>query len=795
MATADYASANALRGTDWFVWVEIAGISTGYGTVALASAYFSGRAAASQPSSVKKLLRGTPHVADQVVHLLEGRTEMSDLSFTVINDASEVDTLLATNRTSNWLFLKTTITASSSSIVYDDPDSVDGNWASEGDIYLGNETIHYTTLDTGTNTFSGLTRGYYSSTAEAHTGGDSGGSGELMTTYPTHLIGRRATVYLNYYNSVGAQLPDTDKLALPFGGYIDDWTWEDGLEAMTFRCGNGLSDLHGSVLSGKFGEWTLLMGIEVDGTPFFTLSTTLNFGGRTGYSQWREKNTLLLHQTNSDVRTAPASDEYFYVRVDDEFMLLRANRYTVSSGVLYYYAIKGRGLFGSTKARHEQGAVAREVLPLVGTDANGSMEASKSKFSAGDNICEVLLQFMLSKAGDGANHATYDVLPEGWGLGIPAARVDVTGIQALFTADEEAWAAGLAFRALLDEPITDLYEWAVKNIFAPFGLYPYVKLGDQITIGAVRPYTPLVSGTIAINVDEILELPGVQGGLAETVGLAIMRADWNPLTEKFESETNIVISSAWVGSRKNAGRYRTLEYESIGMRTFAGSTFPIGAGYDSLSEAQLTEIGRSRFFDRYGRPEPTYTVKTHITLHSTVEIGDFVTVTLANAPNAESTSRGISSEKYQVTAKQIVLDGEAHCVLTMQKPTQRRYRLWAPAANVTSWTDGTMTAAVTAAAYAVSGNDTDAFAVNDVVRIYDPNRTSRSATTIVTAVTSTTIVVDKNAAALGVTPASGWQILPADYTEAVAAQTSKYSWGVTGSASLTLGTERPQEYA
>ena len=150
--------------------------------------------------------------------------------------------------------------------------------------------------------------------------------------------------------------------------------------------------------------------------------------------------------------------------------------------------------------------------------------------------------------------------------------------------------------------------------------------------------------------------------------------------------------------------------------------------------------------------------------------------------------------------KKMVREGEAHCVLIVRKPTQRRYRLWAPALNVTAFANDTPSAGksrltVTQAAYAVTGDDMDAFAVNDVVRVYHTNRTSRSATAIVEAKTATTIDLDKNAAALGVTPASGWQILPADFTEAVAAQTGKYAWGVTGSGSLTLGSGRPQEYA
>ena len=84
---------------------------------------------------------------------------------------------------------------------------------------------------------------------------------------------------------------------------------------------------------------------------------------------------------------------------------------TVKTNQAAYVLKASRGQFGTRAGAHDAGAEVQEVRVLEG------------------NLATLFLQLALSVDGDGTNHATYDVLPPGWGAGLDEDAIDVDTLE------------------------------------------------------------------------------------------------------------------------------------------------------------------------------------------------------------------------------------------------------------------------------------------------------------------------------------------------------------------------------
>ena len=792
--TAAYDTQNAAAGNAPFFWVEIEGVRDAFGTRALAASYFSGRAATAIKDQCLAYMAQVPDVADQVVDPLNGRSSIGAIGFQLVDVAGAVATLLATNRTSDWLFLKTDLTLGGTTISYHAPAGyADTNFpAVDGIVYINGETFKYAAKDAGLKQFTGCTRAMYGSKAQTHIGRTNQYVGDVISLYPRFIKKRRVDLYMNFVDQNGNTLVDTDKKALPVGGSVLDWSWDKGLESVRFTCGNvqmltKRPAMHGGVSDGKlvsaFRRWRSRLGIH-NGRD-----KVLDSSGhpRVDY-RWNPQapgnNELILQVIDDDF---PADGDWVYLMMDEEIMLVQIDRSTLAGNNAKAKIPAGaRSLWGSLQQEHEPGATVQEVHPVIKKSASGPHESSQSAFTVGDHRLEIYLQFLLSKKGDGANHATYDVLPERFGgLGVDPALVDVTGLEALFKNSSNASLANYHYRTVLTEPIKDFREWAAEQLLKPLLAFPYVKMENVLSVVAIRAFRPGDTAVATFDHTNAVAKPVPNSGVSNLVKAIVRRCDWLPAQKKFKTVIVDVVEGVGSEAFTLYADGKVHEVDDRGGHTGV-IVFP-------------TNLTDARWFrDRYGKPTPDLVVECSLDQHVR-EIGDFVTVNFPSTPNAESATRGINSVVYQVLSKRIDLRaGRVTFILNRPpQPDPGGYltRYWSPACAVTGWTDATKLLAVSAAAYAATGNDTDYFTVGWKVRVYRGDRTSRSAQAEVMAKAAGTVTLDKDAAALGFTPANGDVLLADDYTGQVAAQKLQIASAGAGELPEFSASARAHEWA
>lgn len=656
-------------------WLEIEGLPYTYGTFAASGSWFSARAAADKFLGIRRSLFRIPRGADQTIDTLEGGNKTAGATEFEIVDIDTLPTSWANQTAPETYYILNAsgITKASTTI---DLNSVTSLIVGQY-LYLGTETIKITAINVGLVRIT-VDRGQFRSKAQAFP------TRFPVVTVPWVMANRRC-----WYNEVidssstdpgtVSAVLDPDRI-VRFSGVIkgyglkanDHATYILRLESLDRELDLPVfnkirnMDLSTGSLKDEFGD-------EGTGTAPGWPGYSLNFG-----------------DFGIDSTIFPDIGELVLFKIDDEVLAgevvdlgyARAMRYT------------DRALLGSRAEPHKQGSRAQEIVPVIAYNSAGTTIERASKFTSSpttgsplpaDHPLMLLLQLILS-TGEGTNTSgsrSFDVLPEGWGLGIDIARVDVAGI--VLAGLEEP---SLRFNGVIEAGVNFIDFMRQMLTFA--GYYFFVGTGDQLTIRRLRPPVPDRRVRTLTGANRIRnQFAGWDGNLTGAVRQVVFKYGWDFIHNKYKCITIINLDLADIYSK---GLARTLTFESKLM-------YPGGSGIPGDSPFKVFDVNawlfnRADFYEsRYGRPPPIITEVADYSFLS-VDPGDLIEYTHANLPNTGTGTRGLTAEICEVLAKSV--DDDAHVVnLTLLFTGYRLgdYRYISPSAIVKTseftWNGGT----------------------------------------------------------------------------------------------------------
>lgn len=451
-------------------WLEIEGIPSAYGSGEPPGSFFASRGADEQFLTILPHFKNIPNCEDQDIDVLDAIAKtMGEVTFTLLDKEGDPTLWAGSGARSLWGYLAANLTAGATSLAYTGPTSLFG---SSGTIYIGTETITFSSHNTGTRTLSGLSRGRYKSTAQEF------GRGFPVSTRPYTMKGRKCWYY-QCARTPGGTYVDADKL-LRFAGTLENFRMDDKdpgayvlqvhslekkltkevfRELRAFTCPQPITGPKGEEL-----------GVRTPGTP-----------------GWAE--TADSYAYSPEASKHFDASEFVFARVDNEIIFAQ-----VTSDQLAFRLMK-RGCFGTPIEAHKSNWTAKEVVP-VGEYRTGSPEPEHYgiKFTSTatvgsplwpDHPLIFLLQVLLS-TGEGTNTSggrNYDVLPEHWGLGIDIDRVDVAGIEE--AAKETTWAK---VGGVIEDSMS--FVELAQKVLRPLGYYALTEMGDTWTIKYLRPPLP-----------------------------------------------------------------------------------------------------------------------------------------------------------------------------------------------------------------------------------------------------------------------------------------------------------------
>ncbi len=687
-------------------WIEVEGLPWAYGLVDRAAGWFAARSADQQRLGVAGVLLALPRGAEQESRPLDGDSSVGQFQALLqLDDAGTVLPLIANAaRRDGMVVLSGDLDATSAVGTINFTGSA-AAFPASGVLYLGRETFTYT--GKGASSFTGCARGACAlpglEARQAHT------SGDMISAYPRFLATRRMAWYCT--------LDGTD------AGRVNLWTG-------TIRNVKMQSGLAGVELTAESLDGDLKV-------KSFTTQRTAKLGvglvGADGHYTPSSETEPTAETARVVVTEGSTSGPWTHgseiiVRLGDEYL---AGTVAVS-GTEIAIDILGRGQFNSAVVQHVPGDDLVEVMWTGARNASGSPADQVSQFSAGDHPMNVALQLLLSRKGDGAN-GPFDTLPEGWGLGIDASRVDAAGTEALrrtwFPASRHLW--------VYEEPF--IAKDVLTELLRPHGCYPAASLGDMLTIRRLSP--PLLdTPPRAIDATGIVAVPTWEANTNKVIGRVIWRCDYDPVADDFrQTYKGEMVGPYQEAQEFYAGRWGTLEIDAKGQFTgndsganFFGAGLSTGADETSLRYCEMVR-------DRYARPFPAIGVECSFD-YLDVEVGDLVTLTASNIPNVTSGAGDLIGAICEVVHRSIDRVRGVVQLTLLHSILGTGFRRLAPSGIVESTGAGAITL--------VDGvlNDprqapTDGFFVGQVVVVYTPDlKTPRGIATL-TSVSATQLLM------------------------------------------------------
>lgn len=609
------------------------------------------------------------------------------------------------------------------------------DWPASGTCWLGTEACAFTrSSDVLT-----LTRGRYRSRVREHRGDPAAGNasvpGAIVTQYPRGLIGRWAWLRL------GLDADNDGECGTVFAGQVTKAQW-DGHRRLVLELEDSQAWLRrpiftalGTGWNGKDGQTPV--GELVAGGDAFTVALQL------------DPATTSVSASNND------DGDRFAVRVGEQALIVALDAAETTS--------RGRPVLNVVGSADGRPVVldgyAGEVpaVAVFSKDAIANTSRDARSFATIDGLpmhpLHVLLALLLSTGAESNDSLTqsyaYDGLPSSWGLGIPIAEVDVTGIQ-----DLAQQTPALTFDGVvIDAQIPDARDWIIKHLLQPYGLYLRSTSTRAISVGWLRAITgdDVTAATTLTLSDVIVDANGAPLIVGPEFSDEVVAGpvEWRVAGE--ETATIVQVSEDTAGVYVDAS---SIEVEVIGVR-------------DPNRRSDMLTSLLDVIQTRYALPPAILRVSLGIA-KSTLNVGDIVDVTLPNVPNIRDSSRGLTNEIFEVWSKRLDLRrGLVELELAQSGLQVERTRTLAPACIAS----GGMTGAVlpvTQNTFTLSGgsyDDTDAFADGDIVRLYSSDLVTQSPPTSIVSRTATSITLADDAAALGVTPASGWVLMHANWTD------------------------------
>lgn len=348
---------------------------------------------------------------------------------------------LFANQSGNTTSLVSTISATGGVITL-----VDGtNFPSGAVLYVGQEAILLG--DKVGNVYGGVTpctRGYRLTSASVHL------ANVKVYDFMPNLYRRPIYVYKGYQS-----MTSTAGWLRTFGGIITDDIKENAFVSLEASANTWEMYARGTK---KIASFSGLLSATTASSPTQSQQTA-GSGAYTADPMLSGDFSVILEMA-APLLLSSLTDKHCLVKVDQQVWGI-----TSAVDVAFPIDLSGytnrvlatviKGLFGTTKGDLNSGAACQ----LMWTNVDLST-------LAGDEPVKLILKFLLSIKGDGANSPTYDVFREGLGLGIPLDRVNVASFDAVRTNYD--YDANQTFMCAFPEA-EDAKEFIEKELCKPFG--------------------------------------------------------------------------------------------------------------------------------------------------------------------------------------------------------------------------------------------------------------------------------------------------------------------------------------
>jgi len=328
----------------------------------------------------------------------------------------------------------------------------------------------------------------------------------------------------------------------------------------------------------------------------------------------------------------------------------------------------------------------------------------------GDQL-DLYLRLLLSLAGDGLNHAQYDTLPPGWGMGLPAAAVNATALQKLSVRS----GARLYFA---QEPM-ELEEFTSRLARATMARI-YGDTGGAVTAELARQVYP-GDGADSLGVSEIQADGLTRMKPAPIYNLWVWTFD-RPIMQQ-GGEPEEIERLQHPDSAHRHGQRALEEMEDPGA-------------YAETSRGQAVIVADC-MFGRYGAPAMIATGEVDYETALTLSVGNRVKLTWPYGPDLQG-GDGYSAAIFEVTAISLQdMDGTAEVELHCIERADLRNCLIAPAARVASAVPGTPgTVTLTTGTDFGDQDDINYWQVDDCVRLWRRSTIGGVGTSAVATVTA-----------------------------------------------------------
>lgn len=244
-------------------------------------------------------------------------------------------------------------------------------------------------------------------------------------------------------------------------------------------------------------------------------------------------------------------------------------------------------------------------------------------------------------------NSIYDVLPLGWGIGVPYWRIDVESFEAIRDKYMPDVNVGKYMLGLDDK--MDIFEFLRREILEPFGIFLFIDrttgkltaeyIGEAIGDGIIDTYTTLTD-------DDIIETSGIQYSIKEPVRSITYKIrsskqvviGWEPkptIVNGVRFTGNTEVYDAAPAALSEAKQSVTVGLDEIGISLpdDDGQTVEISAALMTTDEDISFLITRAQaLLKAYASPPPTMDMllaPKHIT---TLRPNSFVVFTWATAP-------------------------------------------------------------------------------------------------------------------------------------------------------------------
>jgi hypothetical protein len=714
MVTAAFQATSAIdvESTPVQWWIEIEGVRRRYGSHV--PSWASAIADTGMLRPIRDYFEAMPKFRGQQASPLDGSTKPHEFTVKILDIDEELTELFSVHDASGgYTKLAAEVDSGDTFIDVDDASS----FTAPCHLYVNRETMYCTAISTGGGIGGsdrmtvGANRGLYNSADADHPLEDSQGTELKVEVFnrPPFMSTREVTLY-----ECRAGLVEAD--AILFRGYLEDSEEEDGvwilscagfLKMLNTQIGENLAvstlvaPLWGGAMAyDKKDNIIPVLGAAAnskidprkDGSEEQPYITTWCFG-LWNADKFEDSGHVIIE--DEIIRYMGKSNGGFYEYYGYTF--LKLGNVSTTNPFNRVPWLTGRGLF----ATHILGSKAMQPIYCGGSvteqasiwmvehlaDAEVRQIIHSEDFTwTGPfqlGAADVILQ-LLTSTGTGGNGA-YDTLPEGWGAGIPIAKVNTTEIEQICGLPP---ISSLDFNPFAITESTNLREWLEENILRPCHLFLVEDADGKITVRRLWSKNEAIIYTTptTINHDVLLDIPKFRPGKAP-MGEFWFNMNWHPGEDKFYGKVHIVLGT---GSRKYKKVARNFELD---IKTVYDDRVTIGGrswhmtGSNDLPPLLGAYMGpiASNFAEN---PCPELDFEVPYNRYIDVVVGQVVQITSSVTPDIKGADRGITSEWFQVMeATPNPEDNCIECSGWMIGVHDNDTRLLAPSAKVKSYVD------------------------------------------------------------------------------------------------------------